>query len=137
MQASDEKRKAAEEAIRASGEMLRLVIDNIPQRVFWKDIRSVYLGCNKNFARAAGVDNPENIAGKTDFDLAWARAEAEAYRRDDREVMDNDRPKHHIIESQLQADGRQSWLDTNKVPLHDARATSSASWAPTRTSPSG
>ena len=47
--------------------MLRLVIDNIPQRVFWKDIRSVYLGCNKNFARAAGVDQPENIAGKTDY----------------------------------------------------------------------
>ena len=35
--------------------------------------------------------------------------------------MDNDRPKYHIIEPQMQADGRQSWLDTNKVPLHDAQ----------------
>ena len=58
--------------------------------------------------------------GKTDFDLAWTREEAEAFRRDDREVMDNDRPKFHIIEPQRQADGTQSWLDTNKVPLHDA-----------------
>jgi PAS domain S-box-containing protein len=121
LQLSDEKREKAEEAIRTSGEMLRLVIDNIPQRVFWKDIRSVYLGCNETFARAAGVDDPENIAGKTDFDLAWARSEAEAFRRDDREVMDHDQPKYHIIEPQLQADGRQSWLDTNKVPLHDAQ----------------
>jgi PAS domain S-box-containing protein len=117
---SDERRKIAEEAIRASGEMLRLVLDNIPQRVFWKDIHSVYLGSNRNFARAAGVGEPENIVGKTDYDLAWTRAEADAFRRDDREVMDHDRPKYHIIEPQLQADGRQSWLDTNKVPLHDA-----------------
>ncbi|HEY3272852.1 MAG TPA: PAS domain S-box protein [Methanocella sp.] len=120
LQASDEKRKTAEDAIRASGEMLRLVIDNIPQRVFWKNKHSVYMGCNKNFALAAGVGQPENIVGKTDYDLAWTRAEAEDFRRDDREVMDNDRPKYHIIEPQLQADGRQSWLDTNKIPLHDA-----------------
>ena len=105
LQVADEKRKIAEEAIRASGEMLRLVLDNIPQRVFWKDIHSVYLGCNMNFARAAGVGSPENIAGKTDYDLAWTRAEADAFRRDDREVMDNDRPKYHIIEPQMQADG--------------------------------
>jgi PAS domain S-box-containing protein len=120
LQASDEKRKTAEEAIRASGEMLRLVIDNIPQRVFWKDLRSVYLGCNKNFVRAAGAARPEDIIGKTDYEMAWTRAEADAFRRDDREVMDNDRPIYHIIEPQMQADGRQSWLDTNKVPMHDA-----------------
>ena len=63
------------------GEMgVRLVIDNIPQFVFWKDTRSVYLGCNRNFARAAGVGEPENIVGKTDFDLAWRREEAEFFR---------------------------------------------------------
>ncbi|MGA9140751.1 MAG: PAS domain S-box protein, partial [Methanocella sp.] len=121
LQAVGEKRKITEEIIGASGEMMRLVLDNIPQRVFWKNINSVYIGCNMNFAIAAGIGSPENIVGKTDFDLAWTKAEAEAFRRDDREVMDNDRPKYHIIEPQLQADGRQSWLDTNKVPLHDAR----------------
>ena len=106
--------------LQASDEKLRLILDNIPQRVFWKDIHSVYLGCNKTFARAAGVGEPQNIVGKTDYDLAWTRAESDAFRQDDREVMDNDRPKYHIIEPQKQADGSQSWLDTNKVPLHDA-----------------
>ena len=113
-------RKRAEQAIMESSERLRLIMKNIPQRIFWKDTHSVYIGCNTNFALAAGVGSPENIAGKTDYDLAWTKAEAEAFRRDDREVMDNDRPKYHIIEQQLQADGRQAWLDTNKVPLHDA-----------------
>lgn len=112
-------RKKAEQAIMKSNEMLSLIMKNIPQRVFWKDIHSVYMGCNANFALAAGVDSPENIVGKTDYDLAWTKEEAEAFRRDDREVMNNDQPKYHIIEPQHQADGRQAWLDTNKVPLHD------------------
>ncbi|CAJ37941.1 PAS domain-containing protein [Methanocella arvoryzae] len=102
-----------------SRELLQMVMDNIPQRIFWKDRNSVYLGCNKHFAIAAGVGTPDQIVGKTDYDLAWTREEADAFRRDDREVMDNNQPKYHIIEPQLQADGTRSWLDTNKIPLHD------------------
>jgi PAS domain S-box-containing protein len=113
-------RKRTEDAVRKSKEMLRLVMDNIPQAIFWKDINSVYLGCNKVFAHFAGVRTPENIVGKTDYDLAWTRAEAEAFRRDDRRVMDTNKPIYHIIEPQLQAGGKHAWLDTNKIPMHDS-----------------
>ena len=34
--------------------------------------------------------------------------------------MDSDQPAFHILESELTADGKSAWLDTNKVPLHDA-----------------
>jgi PAS domain S-box-containing protein len=112
-------RKKTEEQVRKSTEMLRLVMDNIPQAVFWKDINSVYLGCNTVFARFAGVEASENIVGKTDYDLAWSPEEAKAFRRDDRRVMDSDKPLYHIIEPQLQADGKHAWLDTNKIPMHD------------------
>ena len=101
-------------------EMLQLVIDNIPQAIFWKDKNSVFLGCNRNFARAAGVGTPENIVGKTDYDLAWNKEEADFFRQCDLQVMEMDTPEYHIIEPQLQADGKQAWLDTNKIPLHDA-----------------
>ncbi|WP_424356728.1 PAS domain S-box protein [Methanocella sp. MCL-LM] len=114
-------RRQKEDTDRESKELLQMVMDNVPQRIFWKDLNSVYLGCNKHFAVAAGVGTSERIAGKTDYELAWTREEADAFRRDDREVMDNDRPKYHIIEPQLQADGTHSWLDTNKIPLHDER----------------
>jgi PAS domain S-box-containing protein len=33
--------------------------------------------------------------------------------------MESGTPELHIIESQRQADGKQAWLDTNKIPLHD------------------
>ncbi len=100
--------------------LLQLVMDNIPQFIFWKDRSSVYLGCNANFAQVAGVGRPENIVGKTDFDLAWKREEAEFFRQVDARVMSSDTAEYHIIEPQQHADGKQAWLDTNKIPLHDA-----------------
>lgn len=105
--------------LRDSQQMLQLILDHIPQRVFWKDRDSVYLGCNRNFAEAAGVASPQELVGKTDYDLAWTEEETKSYRECDRRVMELDAPALHIIESQRQADGKQAWLDTNKIPLHD------------------
>ncbi len=45
----------AEAEARRSNEMLEAVIDNTPQRVFWKDRESRYLGCNNAFPRDAGL----------------------------------------------------------------------------------
>jgi PAS domain S-box-containing protein len=114
-------REKAEGHFRESQQMLQLVLDNIPQLVFWKDCDSVYLGCNRNFAGAAGVESPEDLIGKTDYDLPWTKEETEFYRECDRRVMASDTPEFHIIESQRQADGKQVWVDTNKIPLHDGK----------------
>ena len=114
-------RKRAEEAMRVSQQMLQLVMDNIPQHIFWKDQDSVYLGCNKNFAEDAGMNDPADIVGKTDYEMPWKKEEADFFRDYDRRVMNEDTPILHIIEPQLQADGREAWLETNKIPLHDAQ----------------
>ena len=97
--------------------MLQLVLDTIPVRVFWKDRDCVYMGCNKATAKDAGFSHPDEMIGKTDYDMAWEKEEADAYRKDDKLVMENNAPKHHIIEPQLQADGKKAWLDTCKYPL--------------------
>jgi PAS domain S-box-containing protein len=112
-------RRVVEEALRRSRNMLARTLDSIPQAVFWKDRASVYLGCNQVFARAVGLDHPEAIVGKTDFDLPWPRGEAEAYRADDRSVIEQGSPKFHIVEQLQQADGARLWIDTTKVPLTD------------------
>jgi PAS domain S-box-containing protein len=113
------KSKHDQDQIRESKQMLQLVLDYIPQHVFWKDRDSVYLGSNRNFARAAGVKDPEELIGKTDYDLPWKKEEADFYRECDRLVMEANSPELHIIEPQLQASGKQAWLDANKIPLHD------------------
>ncbi len=105
--------------LQQSQQLLQLVMDNIPQAIFWKDCNSVYLGCNRKFARDAGVGEPENIIGKTDYDCPWTSEESDWYRKCDKEVMETGVSQLHIEETQLQADGKQCWVDTNKVPLRD------------------
>ena len=102
-----------------AAQLLQLVLDNIPQAVFWKNRDCVYVWCNRNFAFDAGVGTPDNIVGKTDYDLPWTREQAESYRYIDRRVMDTNTPEYQIYERQNQADGKQAWLVTNKMPLHD------------------
>lgn len=106
-----------------NGDLLQLVMNSIPQFVFWKDTQFTYLGCNEQFAKAAGLDHPDDIVGLSDFDLPWKRKEADFYRLCDERVMENDRAEYNIIEQQLQADGQQLWLRTNKIPLHDGNGT--------------
>jgi len=113
-------RKQTEKAMIEKEELLQLVLDNIPQYIFWKDRNSVYLGCNRNFAIIAGLNNPLEIVGKTDYDLPWKKEESDFFRECDARVMETDTPEYHIIEPLLQADGKQSWVNTNKIPLHDA-----------------
>ncbi len=114
-------RKQTEKAMIEKEELLQLVLDNIPQYIFWKDRNSVYLGCNRNFAIIAGFNNPLEIVGKTDYDLPWKKEESDFFRECDARVMETDTPEYHIIEPLLQADGKQSWVNTNKIPLHDAQ----------------
>ncbi|MEW6544744.1 MAG: PAS domain S-box protein [Nitrospirota bacterium] len=111
-------RTRTEAELQQSREMLRLIIDNIPEHVFWKDRDLRYLGCNKLFARAAGVGEPEAIVGKDDFELAWKET-AELYRADDRSVMETGTSKLNYEEPQTRPDGSILWLRTSKVPLID------------------
>jgi PAS domain S-box-containing protein len=110
--------KRTQEALYDSRQMLQLVLDTIPQRVFWKDRNFSYLGCNKPFAGDAGLDDPEVIIGKDDFELVWKDV-AQLYQNDDQGVMETNLAKLSYEELQTQADGRVMWLNTSKVPLHD------------------
>lgn len=85
--------------------LLQEVVEGIPIRVFWKDINSQFLGCNSLFAKDAGFTSPQDIIGKTDFDLVW-HEQAAGYRDDDRLVMHRQAP---MPESKL------SFIDPSKL----------------------
>jgi PAS domain S-box-containing protein len=107
-----------QEELKASQYFLRLVLDTIPVRVFWKDRESRYLGCNRLFLEDAGLKDPEEITGKDDFQMPW-KDQAELYRADDLEVITKGLPKQGIEEPQTTLDGSTIWLRTSKVPLKD------------------
>ena len=74
------RRRRAEQALREREELLRNVITHIPCGVFWKDCNSVYLGCNDQLARDSGYDRPDQLVGRTDFELGVTQQDALFYR---------------------------------------------------------
>ncbi|RMF83507.1 MAG: PAS domain S-box protein [Planctomycetota bacterium] len=111
-------RLLAHREVAESRAMLRLVLDAIPVRVFWKDRDSRYLGCNPCFARDAGLERPDDIIGKTDDELPWRRY-ARQYRADDRSVIETCTPKLAYEEPLVTPAGATAWLRTSKIPLRD------------------
>ena len=112
-------RKAAEQKLEESRHFLRMIIDTIPVRVFWKDKESKYLGSNLSFAKDSGFENPDDLVGQTDFDMNWAKSEATRYREDDKAVMEEGAERIDFEELQSDADGTRRWLSTSKVPIRD------------------
>ncbi len=110
-----------QKVIQETNKMFHLIMNNIPHGIFWKDRNSRYIGCNKVFAKAAGVESPERIVGKTDYDLPWSPEQTKWFREYDRKVMEHDTPEYHIVELSREADGKMAWVETNKIPLHDTK----------------
>lgn len=107
------------EALRASQQMLHMITDTIPQAIWWKDRNCVFLGANRFLADLAGL-NPEDMIGKSDFDMPWADGgnfDARWYQDWDREVMESGQPQYGIREELRLRDGSTVWIETSKVPL--------------------
>jgi PAS domain S-box-containing protein len=101
--------------LRSQG-LLKVIVDTVPMRVFWKDRDLRYLGCNPAFARDAGKMRPSEVIGLDDYQMGWT-AQADRYRADDRAVMESGTARLFYEEPQTTPDGRTIWLSTSKVPL--------------------
>ena len=93
------------------------LLEQFPAGVFWKDKNSVFLGCNRFFARLAEISDPKLIVGMTDYDLPWGSFQAKNYIADDLEVINSGQPKLNIEEKQTLGDGQEYFLLTNKLPI--------------------
>ncbi len=112
----------AEHALKEQEAYLRLIIDSIPQQIFWKDVNLVFRGCNKNWAMYAQLDSPESVIGKTDYDLISNPEIADNFRKHDRQIMESNMPEMHLIQRKINPDkqGQSIWLDVSKLPIIDA-----------------
>lgn len=115
---TEEALKQSEQRAKETKNLLQLVLDTIPIRLFWKDLTLTYLGCNTLFAQDAGWNVPEELIGLNDYDMGW-RAQADRYRQDDLEVIVSGKAKLQYEELQTTPDGKQIWLSTSKAPLRD------------------
>lgn len=99
-------------------EMLDNIIRYAPDMIYWKDKNSVHLGCNEQFAIAAGFKDRSEVIGKLDSDFPW-HAEAEKYKQDDKSVIQTGNPSLNIEDFMPFSNGKQATVITNKVPLRN------------------
>lgn len=113
--------RVAQKDIYSSHQMLSLILNNIPQRIFWKDRNFRYLGCNTPFAHDAGFMSADQVIGKKDEDMRWKKLAAQ-YMRDDEAVMASGLSKLNFEETITAPDGTGLvWVRTSKTPLYDEK----------------
>jgi PAS domain S-box-containing protein len=110
-------RKKAEDALRKSENNSRTLVENLPQKIFFKDKDSVYVSCNENYARDLRIRSDE-ILGKTDYDF-YPKELAEKYRADDKRIMESG--KVEDIEEEYVKDGQEMFVYTVKTPVKDEK----------------
>ncbi|KTD32160.1 sensory histidine-kinase / response regulator [Legionella nautarum] len=98
---------------------INTIINSLPGAVYWKDTEGRYMGCNQFVAQMAGFERPEQVIGKTDFDLCWKEF-AQDWRDLDLEVMQENKT-HKKEEIAKLADGRIITEITLKSPLYNQR----------------
>jgi PAS domain S-box-containing protein len=99
--------------------MLRALIDNIPDSMYVKDSETRFVVANSCLARLVGAETPEQLLGKTDFDLFPPQV-ARAFFEDDRNVMRSGQALHNREEKGVDCAGNETHSLTTKVPLRDS-----------------
>ena len=101
-------------------QVLQSVLDLLPEQVFWKDVKSIYQGCNKAYARALGLKSTSDVVGMSDYDMPWKKEEADWFRECDRKVIESGQGLLNLEEHLRLPDGTETFGITHKVPLRDS-----------------
>ena len=73
-------------------ELVHLLLNSMPINIYWKDIQGKYLGCNLAQANFFGLSSPEDVIGKTDFDLFKNHDRVKEWTKNDQEVIQSSTP---------------------------------------------
>jgi PAS domain S-box-containing protein len=114
-------RHQAEAALAAERNLLRTLIDNLPDYIFIKDPQSRFVMVNCAQANLLGVRSPDEAVGRTDHDY-FPDALAAQYRADEERVIRTGVPLlNHEERGPSQTSDEPEWHLTTKVPLRDGR----------------
>ena len=102
--------------LRRQREEQEIILDTMPAMVWYKDRHNRILRANRAAAEA-GSRTAAELVGASTYDLY--PDEAEAYHRDDLEVIESGRPKLGIVEQMQTSTGEKRWVQTDKIPYRD------------------
>ncbi len=109
------RRKFSDQQLDERTELIKNILDSIPDIIFYKDRNGVYVFCNKQFVNLMG----KNPVGYTDFDV-FDQETAEFFRAKDKEAVAR---KHMNVNEEWvhSVDGSVMLLETQKTPIYDKR----------------
>ncbi len=108
-------RKQAEDAVLVSEIRYRTLVENIPQKIFLKDLNFRYISVNEKFAHDLGI-RPEEMVGKTDAELFPANLAAK-YHTDDIRLMETGQMEE--FDERYLLKGKETWVHTIKTLVRD------------------
>jgi len=111
--------KKIEEELENERNLLRTLIDNIPDRIFIKDLKSRFVICNKALIERFGKKDISEVKGKSDFDFQ-PRILAEKFYNDEQEIIRTGQPLINHEEPRVLGE-EQRWNLITKVPLRDSQ----------------
>jgi len=112
------KRRQTEQELRNSESLYHSLVEAMPQGVFRRDLKGRFTFANQTYCKYHHV-KPEDIIGKTDFDL-YPKEAAEKYWRDDLTIMEKGETMEILEESQPVGSGEIRYHHVIKTPLRDA-----------------
>ena len=111
-------RIAAESALDRERDLLRALLDNIPDAVYFKDRESRFIRVSRAQAARFGMASAEDAVGKSDADV-FSSEHAQQALNDEREIMRTGTPVVGKLEKETWPDRDDTWVSTTKMPLRD------------------
>jgi diguanylate cyclase (GGDEF)-like protein/PAS domain S-box-containing protein len=112
-------RKRFEEALAKERNLLRMLIDNIPDSIYVKDREGRKTLTNQADLDFMGVNEEGAVLGKTDAEV-YPPHLSEKYHQDDQVVLQHGRAVINREEVVEDASGIRRWLLTSKLPVRDS-----------------
>jgi PAS domain S-box-containing protein len=113
-------RRQAENSLEQERNLLRTLIDNLPDCIYVKDAQGRFIAANLTSAHVMGAAAPNDLIGKTDGDFYPQELAAE-YSADEERLMQSGQPLVNKCEPRLDPTGNPRTLLTTKIPLKDSR----------------
>lgn len=104
----------------SEGELLHTLLDNIPDAIYFKDLKSRFIRVNKYWVNKAGVKDEKTVMGKSDFDIFTLEHARQAF-NDEMGVIRSAKPIVGIEEKETWADRPDTWVSTTKMPFRNKK----------------
>ena len=111
-------RKRAEEALAKERDLFHTLLDNLPDRIYFKDDQSRFIRINQAVADQFKLAHPRDVWGKTDRDFFTAE-HAQSALADEQRLMRTGEPLLGKVEKETLPDGTVTWALTSKLPYKD------------------